>query len=849
MILFPSILTLLAMSSSRQPNKAKTHVQMDHHMLKSVAQQSNALVWIDVENVRGKSGFEMSHMDVIQKVTLWAQVHDLVGKITLVVDHGTVKSGYWLEDRGLAVVFAGPSQKADDVIAHNVGLFGTSVVVTADTELQRRCKRSAQHTLYIMSPDKFLNDLESTSFRSCQDKLVVEESAVIKNNDDDSGDDDTTNGDEVQVQVQVQVLDDDEVRAAFEDIELGKMDIEIKLGGQLLEAESLLRSKKGITNKRRKKLEKRVQTLREKLSSRGGPSVLNRVTSILGGRNPGGGDEMAREQQDALLSRWQQIRNVSPRREQTGDRVIMAERLRRQLVDSGEGSKTVGEMTEHTSAKAHVQHMNGFLAPAAIRAKNTNNVGNTLSVVNGKGTVEGVDKDDASATSTASIIAEHSEKSLDTLTMVVVSDTHGFEQQFSDLEGEHHILPEADLLLHLGDFAADGTYESCIAGLERFDEWLAVQPHKYKIVLRGNHDPLHFDFPQSGAWYVTRPISINLGDFVIALVPYGSSRLLAASGGIPAQCDIMASHVPPHKDLDLCLNGRHAGSGFLNRVVHGMVGDKPRVWFCGHIHEGRGIKRKRFGKGRETTVINAANANPGMATHLRHGPVVVQLDARKDNVEIVVMEDRIIDNLESQAAFFDQSDTQEVNEMLLAVDLGLRSGVSLFNNRGELVRYEQFHFERETLQDTAQQLVQEWEEDVNKESDGSDPRPWRVTHLAIEGGDPVFRDAWSEATEDMSLLFVPPEEWRGSLLLDKEKTSGKESKAAARLIARQVVTDFGVMSLHDGTFKTDVAEAVVLGLYVARKLGWITREPAVRRYTNGNVVLPRKKASGKVVAR
>ena len=442
-------------------------------MLQSVAQQPNALVWIDVENVRGKSGFELSHMDVINKVTLWAQVHDLVGKVTLVVDHGTVKSGYWLEDRGLAVVFAGPSQKADDVIAHDVGLFGTAVVVTADGELQRRCKRSANHPLFIMRPERFLNDLESTSLQFGQDELVKE-----------SINGDTTN-DEVQV-------DDEEVMAAFEDIALGKMDVEIKLGGQLLEAESLLRTSKNVTNKRKKKLEKRVQTLREKLSSRG-PSVLNRVTSILGGRNPG--DDMAREQQDSLLSRWQQIRNVSPRREQTGDRVIMAERLRRQLVDSGEGSKSVGETTEQTPGKAHVQHMNGFLAPAAIRAKNTQNVGKalnvgkTLSVVNGQGTfaigpVKGVDKD-VSATSTASIIAEHSEKSLDTLTMCVVSDTHGFEQQFSDLADEHHILPEADLLLHCGDFAADGSYESCISGLEKFDEWLAVQPHKYKIVLRG----------------------------------------------------------------------------------------------------------------------------------------------------------------------------------------------------------------------------------------------------------------------------------------------------------------------------------------------------------------------------
>jgi hypothetical protein len=101
-------------------------------------------------------------------------------------------------------------------------------------------------------------------------------------------------------------------------------------------------------------------------------------------------------------------------------------------------------------------------------------------------------------------------------------------------------------------------------------------------------------------------------------------------------------------------------------------------------------------------------------------------------------------------------------------------------------------------------------------------------------------NAWAEAAPNRSILRVSPEEWRSDLLLSKEKSSGVNAKASARLIARQIVGDFGMMEQHSGKFKTDVAEAVVMGLYVARKLGWITREPAVRRYTNGVIIVPKQ---------
>ena len=150
---------------------------------------------------------------------------------------------------------------------------------------------------------------------------------------------------------------------------------------------------------------------------------------------------------------------------------------------------------------------------------------------------------------------------------------------------------------------------------------------------------------------------------------------------------------------------------------------------------------------------------------------------------------------------------------------------------------------------TVKNLLESWELDVNQKSKVFDDNEndaaekngkYKITHLAIEGANGYMLRAWSEAAPHLSILRVSPEEWRSELLLNKERSSGSNAKAASRLVARQVVEDYGVMDRHQGKFPTDVAEAVCLGLYVSRKLGWIQRDLAVRRYTNGNVVVPRK---------
>ena len=137
-----------------------------------------------------------------------------------------------------------------------------------------------------------------------------------------------------------------------------------------------------------------------------------------------------------------------------------------------------------------------------------------------------------------------------------------------------------------------------------------------------------------------------------------------------------------------------------------------------------------------------------------------------------------------------------------------------------------------------------------------------VTHLAIEGRDVALRDEWYAAAIRAAqqtregdgdgvgsgnggmagaprVVDVSPETWRRELLLPKERKSGAAAKAAARLVARQVVLERGTAGqAHAGRFPTDAAEAVLIGYYAVRKLGWCKDDgPAVKRYTNGVVIL------------
>jgi predicted phosphodiesterase len=60
--------------------------------------------------------------------------------------------------------------------------------------------------------------------------------------------------------------------------------------------------------------------------------------------------------------------------------------------------------------------------------------------------------------------------------LVIMADTHGFH---ADLQ-----VPDGDILIHAGDVGRAGTLEEIAAA----HDWLCQLPHKYKILVAGNHD-------------------------------------------------------------------------------------------------------------------------------------------------------------------------------------------------------------------------------------------------------------------------------------------------------------------------------------------------------------------------
>ena len=250
------------------------------------------------------------------------------------------------------------------------------------------------------------------------------------------------------------------------------------------------------------------------------------------------------------------------------------------------------------------------------------------------------------------------------LRIVVISDTHGFEgalARFVDtpdgagsspesrhlrVHGDDFLLPQADVLLHCGDFAASGSRKNQRAAARRLDDFLARQTHiPEKIVVQGNHDPdspAKVLFPNSKALYVRSSSTLMINGVSFTLEPYSRrmsfrsirNRMSPSVPSLPA-CDILVSHEPPKGILDMTYHGFSAGSAYLRELVE-HAEHKPRLWLCGHIHESRGVISKNFHPERghiddidaSTMVINASNANSGKANRLVSGAVLVDIERR-----------------------------------------------------------------------------------------------------------------------------------------------------------------------------------------------------------------------------
>ena len=206
--------------------------------------------------------------------------------------------------------------------------------------------------------------------------------------------------------------------------------------------------------------------------------------------------------------------------------------------------------------------------------------------------------------------------------IVLISDTHGLHRQLE--------VPNGDLLIHAGDFTLNSKPPSIVSD---FNSWLGSLPHRYKIIIPGNHEFILEEQRNRGA--ITNAILlVDSGVEIEGLKIWGSPATPLYGGAfgksrpedrkklwasIPEGLDILVTHTPPFAILDHASpSERREGCPKLLEAVFRAM---PRIHVFGHIHAGYGTRRTS-----DTVFVNASLL--GDSGKLDREPIVIDLQGR-----------------------------------------------------------------------------------------------------------------------------------------------------------------------------------------------------------------------------
>lgn len=147
---------------------------------------------------------------------------------------------------------------------------------------------------------------------------------------------------------------------------------------------------------------------------------------------------------------------------------------------------------------------------------------------------------------------------------------------------------------------------------------------------------------------------------------------------------------------------------------------------------------------------------------------------------------------------------------LLAVDLGLKTGLALFADTGRLVWYRSHNF-------------------------GTTERLRRAVHgilngipglaaLVIEGGGNLAVVWEKEAMQrGIAVCRVDAATWRQVFLYPREQRTGVDAKRHAIEVARSIIDWSG--AVRPTSLRHDAAEAILIGLWGVMHFGWLPELP------------------------
>jgi hypothetical protein len=147
---------------------------------------------------------------------------------------------------------------------------------------------------------------------------------------------------------------------------------------------------------------------------------------------------------------------------------------------------------------------------------------------------------------------------------------------------------------------------------------------------------------------------------------------------------------------------------------------------------------------------------------------------------------------------------------LLAVDLGIKTGLALFAHNGQLCWYRSHNF------GTAARL--------RRGVHGVLADIAHLRWLVLEGGG-TLADIWirEAGRHDISVRQISAAAWRQQFLYPREQRSGSQAKEHAEVLARRVIAWSQVR--RPTSLRDDAAEAILIGLWGVLEVGWLPHLP------------------------
>jgi Icc-related predicted phosphoesterase len=227
------------------------------------------------------------------------------------------------------------------------------------------------------------------------------------------------------------------------------------------------------------------------------------------------------------------------------------------------------------------------------------------------------------------------------LSIALLSDTHCQHDKVK--------VPKADMVIHAGDFSGWGTEREAL----HFAHWFKNLPHKYKVLIPGNHDKFAetpYGYPILKQMLGPDVVfldnqGVELAGHVIWGSPwtptFGRDWAFNADRGaaikrhwdhIPDDTTILITHGPPYGILDhtwanyddpLDQELVHVGCEDLRTRVFELAHLQLHVF--GHIHTAYGQQTREFGESGALFVNAAVTDTTRQGYHVTRSPILVNI--------------------------------------------------------------------------------------------------------------------------------------------------------------------------------------------------------------------------------